>query len=89
MFSFFLDEETASKQTRVTRKVAFPELEKDVLTWYRRQRGDITGKTIKAHAAMVFKEKYPNETAWTPTDGWLHKFKSRHGIYDLKVKIYL
>lgn len=68
----------------------YEEMEKCLYKWFLNQRekkNTLTGPVLKAKAKSIFSEVYPDkaENAFTASDGWFSKFKTRHGIRFLKI----
>ncbi|KAB0802245.1 hypothetical protein PPYR_04431 [Photinus pyralis] len=63
-----------------------PKLEKQLYSWFLKQREHnlpISGEMIKQKALMIGKNL--NIPTFTASEGWLHRFKSRHGVRFLKI----
>ena len=73
----------------------FPEVEHAVLIFIQRNRRagiNISGETIKANATIAHERLYKARVEargdvyqpWEPSEGWVTRFKARHGIRDVK-----
>ena len=65
-------------------------MEKCLYNWFLNQREKkkiLTGPVLKAKAKSIFSEVYPDkdENAFTASNGWFFKFKTRHGLRFLKI----
>lgn len=82
---------TFEKAKRKTlHKPEYVELEKKVYDWFLNQRArncSVTGPMIKCRAKVEFEKMYPEKggDSFYASEGWLAKFKKRHGIRYLKV----
>jgi hypothetical protein len=63
-------------------KVKYPELEERLLEWILtfQHTGQLTGETLKTKAEQISSHLYPGESTLTFSQGWLAKFKRRHGL---------
>lgn len=66
-----------------------PDLEQRLYDWFLEQRNrncQINGDIMKAKAVEYYESLYPNrEKTFTASNGWLQKFRRRHGIRFLKL----
>ena len=73
------------KQKISLHKEEFEEMKEHLFKWFLNQRekkNTVTGPILKAKAKLFFSEMYPDkdEKAFTASDGWFSKLKTRHGI---------
>lgn len=74
------------KRKRLT-KAEFPRLENRILKWFLLQREkniSVSGKMLQLKATEIHKALHDG-TSFTASTGWLHNFKRRHGIRQLKI----
>lgn len=77
-------------QKKTLHKADFPEVEKKLYEWFLKQRErncPVNRMILRVKAIEIFKLVFPNkdEGYFVASDGWLTKFKRRHGIRFLKV----
>lgn len=77
-------------QTKTLHKAEYPEVESKLYEWFLNQRArncTVTGPVFKARAKFLFEKMYPEKgvNSFNASDGWLTKFKKRHGIRYLTV----
>lgn len=87
--------EAASKsyqelKKKTLHKAEYEELETKLYGWFLKQRERncaVNGPLLQAKARELFKSIYPDkkEQDFLASDGWLRKFKRRHGLRFLKV----
>ncbi|KAI8853977.1 DDE superfamily endonuclease-domain-containing protein [Chytridium lagenaria] len=79
------DEAPANKSVKRKRAVAYPEVEKALADWFReyQDRTPISGDMLKEKGREILEMFHPGET-FEFSNGWLDKFKVRHGIKSLK-----
>lgn len=80
--------EEVSRKT--IRKGEFPEIETKLFEWFLKQRErkcSVSRMMLKVKALEIFKQEFPDkeDNAFTASDGWITKFKMRHGMRFLKV----
>lgn len=80
--------EGAKKKT--LHKPEYADLEEKVYDWFLNQRQrncTVSGPMLKARAKLEFENLYPDKSSssFNASDGWLAKFKKRHGIRYLKI----
>lgn len=77
-------------QKKTLHKADFPEVENKLYEWFLKQRErncPVNRLILKVKAIEIFKMMFPNrdEKEFVASDGWLSKFKRRHGIRFLAV----
>lgn len=64
------------------KRCEFPEMELQLYQWFLKQREKhvpINGELLKSRALMLHNKLYV-EKSFNASEGWLSKFKKRHGI---------
>lgn len=77
-------------QIKTLHKLVYVELERKLYDWFLNQRARncaVTGPMLKCKAKEEFTKLYPEKStdSFSASDGWLTKFKKRHGIRYLKI----
>lgn len=79
-----------SAQKKTLHKPEYVDLEKSLYEWFLNQRQRncaVSGPMLKSRAKVEFERLYPDRGSgsFNASDGWLSKFKKRHGIRYLKI----
>lgn len=77
-------------QKKTLHKPEYADVEKNLYEWFLTQRNrncPINGPMLKTRAKMEFEKLYPEKSSdsFNASEGWLWKFKKRHGIRYLKI----
>ena len=59
------------------------DLDKMLITWFKQQRSNgmpISGPLIQAKAIFYWDKLHPGEKTFTASQGWLHRWKTRHSV---------
>ncbi|XP_031344576.1 jerky protein homolog-like [Photinus pyralis] len=75
-------------QKRTLKEAENPKLERLLYKWFVKQRErnlPVTGDMIKQKALVIHKQLNSQNETFNASDGWLQKFKWRHGIRLLKI----
>ena len=65
------------------------DLDKVLYTWFVQERNRdtlLSGATLKEKAQWVLAQLYGDEKAFIASDGWLSRWKQRHGVRQLAVQ---
>ena len=79
------------KERFIVRKAVDENFDKAMHLWFSQERAKgtpITGVIVQEKAKMMYKAMYPekDESHFKASEGWLHRFKQRHGIRCLSMQ---
>lgn len=70
------------------KKAEYPRMEKMLYKWFVKQRGKnvpISAEILRSKASHLYSKIYQTNSGFNASEGWLKKFKRRHGIRFLKI----
>lgn len=83
-----MESESATKKRKIMRKANNDALDTALYLWFAQKRSEgipLSGPIV-AEKALLFNAKLNGDASFKASNGWLEKFKNRHGIRELNIE---